>query len=398
MSKKTRPPETPQPSIPVKPKPALAPVSMPEGTGSFLVIPSHPIYRTVILYAVVWIGFHLFPLYIIYSSINKVSFSVLEYALIATVSLLTIIRFGAIASLPHVIINSGFLIAATAHPEVRVMVAVLFMMFCVSYLFFFARNIYQTSAIKKSIKLTEAGINEANQKTVARLSYLRSKKRRWMAILTPCIMVSFGGIIINRPDFGPLAWLMPLSILLHFGVNYYMIEFDRFYVIGSGTMQRLIYFRLKYIDKQFMDFMQTRGAGLVVFLALYGFVIVVFAFVYYYVDHCDTNDAVCIRIVDSRKLNADAIKDDPPTPFKNFVQVDPNLGCEEGKQCALTMRQFLPYLYFSVVTTTTVGYGDISPRTVTATWLVIIHHLIAIALLIGVAGQVAGMVAQQRTS
>jgi len=72
-----------------------------------------------------------------------------------------------------------------------------------------------------------------------------------------------------------------------------------------------------------------------------------------------------------------------PTPYRNFSAIDPLLGCEEGKKdCPISLRQFLPYLYFSVVTTTTVGYGDISPRTLTATWLVIIHHLIAIALLI----------------
>ena len=58
----------------------------------------------------------------------------------------------------------------------------------------------------------------------------------------------------------------------------------------------------------------------------------------------------------------------------------------------MSQYDVLPYLYFSVVTTTTVGYGDISAKSVTATWIVILHHVIAVALLIGMAGQVAGFV------
>jgi hypothetical protein len=385
-------------AVPAPPPAAATPLPVPSQTGSILVISGHPIYRTVMLYGIVWIGFFLFPLYIVYSSVNKSSFSIPELSLIGAVSLITIIRFGAVASLPNVIVFSGFILASAAHPDVRSMVIV--MMFAISgmYLFFFARNIYQINLIKKSIDLSNAGINDVNRRTIPNLNRLQSKKRMGMAVLTPLIMLSFAGLIANRPDFSALAWFLPISLLLHFAVTYYAIEFDRVYVIESGGKRRLVYFRLKYIDKKFIDFLETRGAGLVVFLALYGFVIIVFAFVYYYVDHCDLRDVVCTQIVDLRKFNADASKDDPPSPYRNFSGIDPLLGCnEDNKDCLISLRQFLPYLYFSVVTTTTVGYGDLTPRTVTATWLVIIHHLIAIALLIGVAGQVAGMVAQQRT-
>jgi hypothetical protein len=397
MSKKRRRSETINSDPP--PAPAVPPLlPVPSRTGSILVIPPYPIYRTVILYGIIWIGFFIFPLYIVYSSLNKTSLSVPDLCLAFALALLTIIRFGAVASLPHVVVISGFMLAATAHPEVHSMVTLLMIVICGMYLYFFARNAYQINLIKKSIELTDEGINNANRKTIASLRRLQSKKRRGMAILTPLIMALFAWMIINRPDFGSLAWFMPLSLLLHFGANYYMIEFDRFYVIENEGKRRIVYFRLKYIDKQFVEFLETRGVGFVVFLALYGFVITVFAFVYYYVDHCESRDVVCSRIVDLRKFNADPSKDDPPTPYRNFSAIDPLLGCEEGKRdCPISLRQFLPYLYFSVVTTTTVGYGDISPRTVTATWLVIIHHLIAITLLIGVAGQVAGMVAQQRT-
>ncbi len=42
-----------------------------------------------------------------------------------------------------------------------------------------------------------------------------------------------------------------------------------------------------------------------------------------------------------------------------------------------------------MVTSTTVGYGDISPLSVSAVWIVIVHHLASIILLIAVVTQLA---------
>jgi hypothetical protein len=267
------------------------------------------------------------------------------------------------------------------------------------YLFFFARNLYQIHfIIKKAVQLTDKGIAEANRKTVATLAGMQRTKRRGVLIFVSLIMLLLTWMIISRPELGSLAWFLPFSLLLHYVVNYYVIEFDRFFVFDDGQRRRLVYFGLKYLDKQFVDFLQARGAGLLVFLALYGFVITTFAFTYYYVDHCKETDFVCRRIVDLTPFNVEPTHNGKEPAGRNFNQISPNLGCDNSApECPISFRRFLPYLYFSVVTTTTVGYGDISPRSVTAVLLVLMHHLIAIALLIGVAGQVAGVVARQRT-
>jgi hypothetical protein len=55
-----------------------------------------------------------------------------------------------------------------------------------------------------------------------------------------------------------------------------------------------------------------------------------------------------------------------------------------------SLGRILPYLYFSVVTSTTVGYGDIYPLSASAVWIVIVHHVFAIFLLIALLGQVSG--------
>ena len=60
--------------------------------GNILIVPPYPLYRTVVLYAFTWIFFFLIPLYIIYSSLTKDSFSISEFAIVAYLSLMIIIR------------------------------------------------------------------------------------------------------------------------------------------------------------------------------------------------------------------------------------------------------------------------------------------------------------------
>lgn len=125
---------------------------------------------------------------------------------------------------------------------------------------------------------------------------------------------------------------------------------------------------------------------------LYVYVIITFAGLYYYIDHCSGD--FC-NIISSQLLTPA----DPAHPRKdsgNFNFDPKNLDGDtpgHGDQAALgfTARRFLPYLYFSVVTSTTVGYGDITPVTITAVGIVILHHLVTIVLLVGIVGQIAGM-------
>jgi hypothetical protein len=77
----------------------------------------------------------------------------------------------------------------------------------------------------------------------------------------------------------------------------------------------------------------------------------------------------------------------PPLAYGKKTKPDTAL-CEDHKTTEhFTVDKFLPYLYFSVVTSTTVGYGDVSPLSVSAAWIVIIHHLIAIVLFVVVVAQ-----------
>ena len=48
-----------------------------------------------------------------------------------------------------------------------------------------------------------------------------------------------------------------------------------------------------------------------------------------------------------------------------------------------------------MVTTTTVGYGDITPISNSAVWIVIFHHLTSIILLVGVVAQLTNLQATE---
>ncbi len=119
--------------------------------GNILIVPPYPLYRTVVLYAFTWIFFFLIPLYIIYSSLTKDSFSISEFAIVAYLSLMIIIRFGAVGSLPHVVVISGLLFATQAHPQIHALVDLIWISQIGLYSFFFVRNFYHLQILQKNL-------------------------------------------------------------------------------------------------------------------------------------------------------------------------------------------------------------------------------------------------------
>jgi hypothetical protein len=144
------------------------------------------------------------------------------------------------------------------------------------------------------------------------------------------------------------------------------------------------------IDAQFASYLSSRVTGVMIIVAIYTYVITSFAAIYYYIDHCNTENDLC-AYVDFSPVNRKWIQE-RDYDWKNF-SINPEATVNGGTYSKISV--FLPYLYFSVVTTTTVGYGDVYPISVTAVWLVILHHLVSIVLLIGIAGQVAGFTMRQ---
>jgi hypothetical protein len=162
--------------------------------------------------------------------------------------------------------------------------------------------------------------------------------------------------------------------------------------LRSDVVDRWVSGRI--IDAQITDYLARRWLGLILIFTTYAFVIVSFSTIYYYIDHCSEEHFPC-TFVDSSLLRQDddatarGWKNFNVNPAETWFDVDRSTGRVYGGEVG-RLKVFLPYLYFSVVTSTTVGYGDIFPVSITAVWLVIVHHFISIILLIGFAGQVAG--------
>jgi hypothetical protein len=226
-------------------------------------------------------------------------------------------------------------------------------------------------------------------------SYIRPEK-----------MVEQGGLL---NVFGAFFWAGVASLLLAFygaeslkgaAVLYCYAAFSLFMFYSYARKRpdrRLMamWMAIQPFDAKYGGHLAGRLPAILLVTLAYAYIVITFAGVYYYFDNCDSGGFPC-RIVDYHRFV-------PPTgdtketcwsfniipPQADSVEGHPNLCLNHRQANPLTIKAFLPYLYFSMVTSTTVGYGDISPVSVSAVWIVICHHLLAIILLIGVVTQLA---------
>jgi hypothetical protein len=136
-----------------------------------------------------------------------------------------------------------------------------------------------------------------------------------------------------------------------------------------------------------------RSVGIGISIIIYAYVIFSFSGLYYYMDTCDTRWISCDVLNGLNRPRVDLCEE--TTTNANFSGIQTK-RC--GADPTFSLNDFLPYLYFSVVTSTTVGYGDIFPQSAAARWIVIVHHIVAVILLVGVAGQMAGLSVNSRNT
>jgi hypothetical protein len=208
------------------------------------------------------------------------------------------------------------------------------------------------------------------------------------------------GLFFYSASMACVLWI--LGFVTSYGINrdnfagVAMMAFmgASFFLMGRGGGRFLdLWFATQPFDTQFGRFIASilRNVGMVTLIYLY--VVTTFAALYYHIDNCDHTDGVC-KFVNYHKYTG---SDDASTRCWTFNSVAPLAAdanspdlCETHKtDKPFTMTRFLPYLYFSMVTSTTVGYGDIAPLSVSAVWLVIIHHAVSIIVLIALVAHIA---------
>ncbi len=156
-------------------------------------------------------------------------------------------------------------------------------------------------------------------------------------------------------------------------------------------------------ELQLGQYMSSRGATILLVTGTYLYVILTMACVYHYIDTCDRRFAICDLVSYQNFLPAPPTRPaDTSADSENcwsFHAIAPpsvlygapaNTCTNHAASHLFRISGFVPYLYFAVVTSTTVGYGDIYPLSMTAAWIVMFHHLISIILLVGIVGQFAG--------
>jgi hypothetical protein len=152
---------------------------------------------------------------------------------------------------------------------------------------------------------------------------------------------------------------------------------------------------LQPFDTKFGAYIATRLPAILLVILAYLYIVVTFGGVYYYIDNCDHAEFPCNNVNYSRFLGKPAEGNETCwtfnaiTPLAAGEKVPPNLCENHLTTKPFSIDAFLPYLYFSMVTSTTVGYGDIAPLSISAVWIVIVHHLASIILLIAVVTQLA---------
>lgn len=366
-------------------------------TRRIIIAEPYPAYRTVVLYAEVWVIFFVLPLFVVYASLTGDTFRISEFGIVCLLGLVVVVRFGAVASLSHVLVQAGFLIAFLLKEELRPLLVPAFTGFILLYSLLIVRAWKNIWIMNASGMVSDGQVADIDRKARDVIVAGQKIKRRVALPVLLALTATLSAALwyANYPEF---IFLFAAAVLMWW-TSFYTSEYDRLFLYDNAGQRYYPYFAPKFLDQQLVEFIRGRGMGLFMFCVLYGLVIMFFGFAYYYVDNCESDTSPACKIIDTKLFNSDQkaeYTDDHK--YRHFTTIDPRLGCNGATGCALSLRRFQQYLYFSVVTTTTVGYGDIAPRSVTAVWLVILHHLIAVALLLGLAGQVAGIVLQQRVN
>lgn len=196
----------------------------------------------------------------------------------------------------------------------------------------------------------------------------------WILLL----VVSYG---INGND---LPGVIMMAVI---GVTFFFVgrSQGRFFDLWSATQP---------FDTQFARFIASILPNVALVTLIYLCVVTAFASLYYHIDNCDHADGLC-RLVTYQRYTGSDEGGQRCWTFSSVAPLaaDPDSSalCKTHKtDKPFTINRFLPYLYFSMVTSTTVGYGDIAPLSVSAIWLVIIHHVVSIIVLIALVAHIAG--------
>jgi Ion channel len=211
--------------------------------------------------------------------------------------------------------------------------------------------------------------------------------------------------------FGALFWAgVSLAVFIVEGINARALRmsapalvvaafsFAIFYLPARGRADRkflALWRALQPFDTKFGAYIATRLPAILLVILAYLYIVVTFGGVYYYIDNCDHAEFPCNNVNYSRFLGKPAEGNETCwtfnaiTPLAAGEKVPPNLCENHLTTKPFSIDAFLPYLYFSMVTSTTVGYGDIAPLSISAVWIVIVHHLASIILLIAVVTQLA---------
>ena len=349
-------------------------------------------------YFINWLLLGVIPLSLVYSVVTGSPLFDLSFGPTAALAALTLIDGGVIGLMLSYVMFISLLFLIANFPVANISYNIVILAF-IALRFRMLARYYIAVARFNSLDLNDPKRIDELNRTFKEALAKKTINRRYANI--PIVIIPFLLIIailanFNNPSVAENvhAILLPLvGLLAYFAAQIYLNRLERLLVFEGRPRRYVSLFPFTYPDVILTEFVGSKVSGLMIMIAIYFFTMISFASLYYYVDHCSATDPMC-RLVDKEpvKYSAEEQSDNSATKREsaNFFLI---ASCAGGvPDCRITVNRFLPYLYFSVVTTTTVGYGDISAKSVTATWIVILHHVIAVALLIGMAGQVAGFV------
>lgn len=355
-------------------------ITLPNGSfGRFIILPKVSISVTLLYYFLVSLVFFFAPAYMTYSVVYR-DVSLFVILCMFAIPMLMVCSFGAVASLPLTFLICGIMLSKMASPQLLIAIILFY------FVLYFSVTSRPTRQLKTEKDLSDEGLKQLTK--ALEKNRPRINKAFKINIFLAVLAITFAfihAILVN--DYRIV--IFSLSLVFLFIPCAMDVSYDKAVLHEKAGHRYAPWITVRYMDREVLKFLKDRFAGLLLFVFLYSTIIFGFSVAYYYIDNCERhNDYIC-NIVNTEPFLQST------TTGLNFSNINVQT-CGEGQVCTTTFGPFLPYLYFSVVTSTTVGYGDISPKSVTAAWLVIVHHLLAIGLLIGVAGQVAGFVAKEQ--